>query len=445
MQRRENVIEKTIHQMELQDAKADLKDCKINLSFVHRFIRKHAIAYHPYIEFWGMEAGYQTDLESVQRDTFIFGEPKNATIHTYYKCYIGKGLDVGSRPQYHNPSDAIFLFRQMWTKCCNPTGEDMMYYIEDMLRSIKNVSKIVRIQDSQLEEFFAALNKAITTLRFNIDGHQPVKSVSDFAALCSNSDFSNLLSQTEHVRDRGNADTLVTGWTECAETLQKILVGFANTDKKFVDKVKTRADRKEFISDGNHFGAAWVVTWDDPELKFSDAGTITGKAFFYRLENLFKLNTLTQVDAQLPSSTGRRMFKDLCKIALVTGDGDDVLLADTALKLEDKKEQSKSGTSVLYRPLVMRHIVEKYIKDPSQELPEVLAMALVKFGFVVLGSAGAHSKEEMQNVSQQISQEATEAQMQEYRTKGPIRDESTATNSMMLPARACYRGNHSDQ
>ena len=169
---------------------------------------------------------------------------------------------------------------------------------------------------------------------------------------------------------------------------------------------------------------------------FSDAGTITGKAFFYRLENLFKLNTLTQVDAQLPSSTGRRMFKDLCKIALVTGDGDDVLLA----KLEDKKEQSKSGTSVLYRPLVMRHIVEKYIKDPSQELPEVLAMALVKFGFVVLGSAGAHSKEEMQNVSQQISQEATEAQMEEYRTKGPIREESTATNSMMLPLLALAIG-----
>ena len=60
----------------------------------------------------------------------------------------------------------------------------MMYYIEDMLRAIKNVSKIVTIQNQQLEPFFDALNKAITTLRFNIDGHAPVRSVSDFEALC---------------------------------------------------------------------------------------------------------------------------------------------------------------------------------------------------------------------------------------------------------------------
>jgi hypothetical protein len=66
MQRRENVIEKTIHQMELQDAKADLKDCKINLSFVHRFIRKHAIAYHPYIEF------KETHLFSVNPKMLLF-------------------------------------------------------------------------------------------------------------------------------------------------------------------------------------------------------------------------------------------------------------------------------------------------------------------------------------------------------------------------------------
>ena len=163
----------------------------------------------------------------------------------------------------------------MWSRCCNPTGEDMMYYIEDMLRAIKNVSKIVAIQNQQLEPFFDALNKAITTFRFNIDGHAPVRSVSDFEALCKQSSFSNLLSQTQHVRDRGNADTLVNGWTECAETLQKILGGFAGTDEKFVDKVKQRYDGKAYNRDGNHFGAPWIVTWDSPEFKFSDARSIT--------------------------------------------------------------------------------------------------------------------------------------------------------------------------
>ena len=143
----------------------------------------------------------------------------------------------------------------------------------------------------------------------------------------------------------------------------------------------------------------------------------------------------------MPSAIGKRMFKDLCKIALVTGDGDDILLSDTALKLEEKKDQSKSGTAVLYRPQVMRHITQKYIKDPNQELPEVLAVALVKFGFETLGAGAARDVEAMQKVSQQISQEATEAQMREYRTKARrIPDESTATNSMMVPLIALALG-----
>ncbi|MAB90113.1 MAG: hypothetical protein CMJ90_11715 [Planctomycetes bacterium] len=443
MQREENIVEKTIKQMEQQDASANLKDMQVNIAFVHRFIRKHAIAYHPYIDFWGLEEryqGYQGQQQGPQ-NTHMFNEPKDATFGSYYTCFLWQGIQVGTKPSYKSPSESLTLFRQMWSRCCNPTGEDMMYYIEDMLRAIKNVSKIVAIQNQQLEPFFDALNKAITTFRFNIDGQGPVRSVSDFEALCKQSSFSNLLSQTQHVRDRGNADTLVNGWTECAETLQKILGGFAGTDEKFVEKVKQRYDGKAYNKDGNHFGSPWIVTWDSPELKFSDARSITGKTFFYKLESIFALNTISEIDKHMPSAIGKRMFKDLCKIALVTGDGDDILLSDTALKLEEKKDQSKSGTAVLYRPQVMRHITQKYIKDPNQELPEVLAVALVKFGFETLGAGAARDVEAMQKVSQQISQEATEAQMREYRTKARrIPDESTATNSMMVPLIALALG-----
>ena len=90
MQREENIVEKTIKQMEQQDASANLKDMKVNIAFVHRFIRKHAIAYHPYIDFWGLEERYQgyEGQQQGPQNTHMFNEPKDATFGSYYRCFL---------------------------------------------------------------------------------------------------------------------------------------------------------------------------------------------------------------------------------------------------------------------------------------------------------------------------------------------------------------------
>ena len=109
MQREENIVEKTIKQMEQQDASANLKDMQVNIAFVHRFIRKHAIAYHPYIDFWGLEERYQgyEGQQQGPQNTHMFNEPKDATFGSYYTCFLWQGIQVGTKPSYKSPSESI--------------------------------------------------------------------------------------------------------------------------------------------------------------------------------------------------------------------------------------------------------------------------------------------------------------------------------------------------
>ena len=85
-----NVVGERIEQLE-KGARAFVKDAdSFPIQYVQEFIRKNAIAYHPYISFWGNDEDYISKTKGETKKSHLFGDPSETPYYYYYQCYLSQ-------------------------------------------------------------------------------------------------------------------------------------------------------------------------------------------------------------------------------------------------------------------------------------------------------------------------------------------------------------------